>query len=471
VSAYKGTGGFYTFTNPDLVLNKNEYRIAYEYTGDNFGALIQFRFDDIVKALITTAENNKKPIADLFSAVIGDVKLTGKLNDAISVELGNTAKRGIFGDYRYASFFGDGKTPKFDGFGIQKSFSYNFHHSDPLYAGFNRIYSVDNKSADIEVNNLDRNAAGLAGIGALLNVNVGPATISLASQFRTSEYKPLEAAALAPSRGNLGVRVELPKLADLVNLAVVYKVNFADDTKDGYLADTAGVNKGDVDGNAVADHAFGIYGNLSPIEGLGVSLGYSGAFSWQENTKTKTDTIDGTGVLYSGIDLRVAYTAIDKTKIWFNNNFSFASAKGEGDGVGYPGSNDKTANLGIFNAQLIKDESESYIILTNTLGGTYALTEKLTLKAQLGNTLKSGTHENSASGASLKKVEIIEDTFGFYAGAAYAPNSNVSVHAGLSLVNTAHSLKVTFDTTPPDWKNAEDGTFVFAIPVGVKVTF
>jgi hypothetical protein len=473
---YKETGDFFMFRRPVTVDGvvvykgtdygkKNDLNVVYDYTGDIFGVSIKFDFAKLLANSFgdesdggTTggydgagARNSKVSINNVFNnSFITDIKLTAKLNDALSVEASNTDKRGIFGDYRYASFVGDNYTPKFDPFGVT------------WYNG--AAYK------DLEVNNLKSNVIGNGGFGLLFNANLGPATVSLSglltNQNDLGEGTPGggNATWTPESKGDFGFRVELPKIANLVNIAAVYKVSFNDKSSTGWAKNSPAVltaesaSAGDPDGNGTANHAFGLYANLSPIEGLGVSVGYSAViFNAGENYKTKAATITGSVPLFSGIDLRVAYTAIENLSVYFNNNISFSSAKGEGK--------DNFNAYGFVGSPLADKQSESYFSMHNTLGGAYKLTDKLTAKAQLGNKLQTYTTDNDGNGSTKTT-----DTFGFYTGVSYAPNANVTLNAGLTLSAASTDVKYTVKSgTAAD--PTKEGTIKFAIPVGLKVTF
>jgi len=110
-------------------------------------------------------------------------------------------------------------------------------------------------------------------------------------------------------------------------------------------------------------NTIGAYVGINLIENLGISLGYAVNFNayetggWMRSDEANRD-VNYKAPIYSGIDLHLSYNGIDKVGLTFNNNFSFASVKGELNYDDYP-------NPG--------DPSKYYTSLVYGLGETYTL--------------------------------------------------------------------------------------------------
>ena len=162
--------------------------------------------------------------------------------------------------------------------------------------------------------------------------------------------------------------------------------------------------------------------------------------------------------LYSGIDLRVLFTGVNKLTVTLNNNISFASMTGDNDAkitVVSPFDNDPTNN------PLTSDKiTESWFALYNALGVNYKVTDNLTGTVQLINRLATTTSKNDSD-----KTENINDNFRALAGVIYAFNTHVSFESGLIFDINSSTTKITNQ----DDKTA--GWLTFGIPLRFKVVF
>jgi hypothetical protein len=164
---------------------------------------------------------------------------------------------------------------------------------------------------------------------------------------------------------------------------------------------------------------FGGYFDFTAVENLGVSLGYTGFLPASDG-----EEVDN--VLYSGIDLRAAWTGIEGLSLSTHNHISFAKGA-EKDWMG-----------------LGKDQS--LFVLYNGIGATKELTGIFSVNATLSNTLaKIGDSDAKAT-----------DTLGLGAKFIVTVSENAEFNAGLGL----------------EIANDGDNTLTtFSFPVGIVISF
>ncbi|MCL2879620.1 MAG: hypothetical protein FWF29_05175 [Treponema sp.] len=285
---------------------------------------------------------------------------------------------------------------------------------------------------------------------------------------------------------NFAVRAEGLRIMDLVSLAAVYKYRATHITKD-IPHDTSGVS---IDEHT-ANHAYGLYANVSPftggpLDGLGVSLGYSGLFfSWYNtNDFTSIDVNKTEGLdhdlsnhrevrfpLYHGIDLRFCYTGLENVTITFNNNLSMAKINGMSK-------NERDKQLwsegwayGSFlnnpvNGVWPENRSESYFGIFNALGFRYqfsgGLIAEISAASQIG--IFTLIWENDS-------VQSVTNYLGFYLGAScpvFSMDSlRGSLRGGFSLRMANYSSQLISTGTPV----AKAGFYDIGIPLSLKVEF
>jgi hypothetical protein len=178
-------------------------------------------------------------------------------------------------------------------------------------------------------------------------------------------------------------------------------------------------------GEVINNLTFGAYADITAVENLGISLGYTG-FMLANNAS------DVDNILWSGIDLRAAWTGIEGLSISTHNNFSFASGAEK----------DWTGTL---------LEGDSFLTLYNAIGATKELTEKFSVNAEIGNVLSKTAR---GSGSVLDEIEI--DNFWGAAKLIAAVTENAEFNAG---------LRIDLE------KNGDDTLTRFSIPVGISVSF
>jgi hypothetical protein len=183
-------------------------------------------------------------------------------------------------------------------------------------------------------------------------------------------------------------------------------------------------------GDNVNYRAFGAYADITAIENLGLSLGYTGY--------TRANDASGIdNVLFNGIDFRAAWTGITGLSISTHHNVSFA--------VG--AENDWMQEL---------LDGDSFLVLFNAVGVTKELNEKFSLNAELANLFSKTDstlfgevkYDNFTAGLKLitKMTEYTEFKVGL-------------------------KCDVTNRFTSGAWGNVDDLVTTFSVPIGITVSF
>jgi hypothetical protein len=187
------------------------------------------------------------------------------------------------------------------------------------------------------------------------------------------------------------------------------------------------------EGSSINMMTFGAYGDITAVENLGVSLGYTGFI-------VHSDANDVDNVLWNGIDLRAQYTGIPGLSFSTHNNISFAKGA-EKEWVGW-----------------MRGDDSSFFSLYNALGLTKELTEKFSVNAEIGNVYAKTSSERSPEMLALFGTgDVDHDTFWGQAKFIVSPVENAEFSAGLR-----------FEGVKQD---DEDLTTVFSIPIGITVSF
>jgi len=317
-----------------------------------------------------------------------------------------------------------------------------------------------------------------------------------------------------------GIRISGDKIADTVTFDAMYRiVGFDKHSFNGYTEmddpDNPGtvINNGmnrEPNGEGTILHHFGLYGNVTIGGDLGISLGYTGMLRTYENYLQPAHTgfesgviipnreLSFTGPLYSGVDLRLSYTGVDKLGITFNNNVSFATATGT-DLNKDSTTNfvikiwDKDTSMGpeydpsgrVGGSVLGKDETQIWFSLYNALGVTYKLTDNLTGFINVANrygmfTWKTKEDDKDPASPTFELKNKAATTIFFQndlmtlLGVTYTMGNIVTLHGGLSVryIITA----VTYDgayhsQVQVKSQDRTEGTLTFAIPLWMRIAF
>ena len=222
------------------------------------------------------------------------------------------------------------------------------------------------------------------------------------------------------------------------------------------------------DGSGFTSHSFGLYANVLNVPKLGMGLGYSGyIMTYQDdkntNKATTKETITKNGPLYSGIDLRLQYTGLEKITITSINNISFASA--------VPSKNN-AISMGVLGANLDNYTADAWLALYNALGFDFAFSDRFSASVQVANRyglITTGT--SIANGTATIKRSRLQLGGGGYA--AFQINRFLLVQGGFAFrhINDAYSNTDPVSQNSALTRNASGGAFEIAIPVRINIIF
>jgi hypothetical protein len=182
-------------------------------------------------------------------------------------------------------------------------------------------------------------------------------------------------------------------------------------------------------GNNVNYMAFGAYTDITVIEDLGLSFGYTGY------TRANDDS-DIDNILFNGIDLRAVWTGIAGLSISTHHNFSFAMGA----------ENDWMKELA---------DGDSFLSIFNAIGVTKELTEKFGVNVELANLFSKTESTNFG--------EVKYDNF--TAGLKLITKITESAEFNVGL-----KCDVTNTFTSGAWGNANDLVTTFSVPIGIVVS-
>ncbi|MDR2259119.1 MAG: hypothetical protein LBE14_08245, partial [Treponema sp.] len=421
---------------------KSELRLKLNYDDPdgNYNGYVRFNGDKLIGAKppmlgLGTDDNNATILTGVLSNPLDEFYIKGKIG-ILSAYYGNTGERGKTNRFANFSNFMDAVTS---------------YHYGILLPTMSSSGTVSSNPSD--VNNFAKNPKGTGFTTyAALGLDLSPFTLGVSGGLTGDAARPKpEDLTKSYSQGHAGLRVSGVDIADLVTFDIVYKVGGADeDTNDG------DDGSDEPDGSGLWENTFAILANISAVENLGIGIGYSAFFKVQENFDNGTDTTKYTHPLYSGIDLRFAYTGVENLSVTFNNNLSFAAATGDKD-PGKIGVQDLARNV---NTGLVDKTKDSYIGLYNALAVSYLLADGLTARGEIGNRLTSYTFDFDGDQSIWSS-----DNFRVVLSADYSLNSHVGFEGGLA-------FDITNNTYEPDQgKGTESGAFVFGIPLRVHVVF
>ncbi|GHT73452.1 hypothetical protein FACS1894124_1840 [Spirochaetia bacterium] len=477
------------------------------YSGDHLGGLLQLKY-------------RSTQISDTFYplAVIGDWNAWLKFGDVFKFTAGNTAQRGQVA--RYANF-DDFTKARMDNLGVmaatwqENQFQVNGNNVNST-AEFPYGYTGPGDSkAFVKFTGIDANdlftPAGTGGrqsLGLLFDFTFAPVTVSaslgglfenLSLPFKEAWFSAGDGTRLVSyeenghpplerKRINAAGRIEGAEIADMVTLAAVYKYAMYSVTKiEVEDPVTTGMTPVDL---TVTNQTFGLYANITPLDVLGITVGYTGFYkTWTEPLGYQIDSgreplfykDSDLGLLrlekdevvfpfYHGIDLRAAYSGIENLTITFNNNVSFASLGSNPDATKYHNSwaYKQYINGGdLPNPNNVKDRKESYLGLYNSLGVKYEVNDRLTVDAQVANQLGLFTLD-------WEKVQLLSltDSLGAYLGASFQivekAKVRATIHGGVALRLDSYEFQAFNSSAAPIYKA---GYLDFGIPLGLKVEF
>jgi hypothetical protein len=456
-AAYKGQGSFDFFSKWNT-WKGNELRLSLKYTDPdgNYSGYIRFRGDEFIKPSTNTTPAttfNAKGYGNggnltfnefLNRAQIDEYAIKGKIG-RITGYFGNEADRGVTKAARYENFskFMDGI--KVDNFGILKPTSED--QTSPNGTSYQDVF-VEAK----DVNNLRKRAEDQEVTYVSVGVDLKPIYVTVTGGVAEINNINNIKNTATYTQGNAGLRVSGVGLLDnKITFDATYKITGGDpnsNTNDG-LHTANGYEPG---GEGGWEHAFGVYANLNLVEGLGLSVGYSGIATAKEDLKDGSETIKYFDPYYNGIDLRANYTGVDNLTLTFNNNFSFSAITG-----------DKATSKsikGISGRGLGDKESEAYFAMYNGLVASYKITDLFSARGEIGNRLIDFTYTNDS-----KVTEAVGDRFRVVASGVYTLNTHVGFEAGLAFDINHRTFK------PQGTGDIKTGKFTFGVPLRLHVVY
>jgi hypothetical protein len=177
-------------------------------------------------------------------------------------------------------------------------------------------------------------------------------------------------------------------------------------------------------GDKATNTTFGAYFDLTSVENLGISLGYTGFIF-------ASDDSDVDNTLWSGIDIRATWTGIEGLSISTHNNISFAS-----------GTDKEWSGM-------LNGTDASFFALHNVVGATLALTDIFSVNAEVANTFAK------TAGTAISIFEF--------------ESNELSVGAKL-ITAVGEAAEFTVGVRADITTEGDETSTVFSIPLSIKVT-
>jgi hypothetical protein len=261
---------------------------------------------------------------------------------------------------------------------------------------------------------------------------------------------------------------------DMITFDVFYSLYGLDTYTFAYQDTTGGAVP-----NGKWQNLLGAYVGVNAIENLGLSIGYTANFDVYEKGGYYTNAADQTAgdetklkgrtytaPFYSGIDIKLSYSGIDKIGLKFNNNISFAGVKG----TEFKTLESAKATVGLAGNVIDKDVSHNWFRWETELQATFALIENVSLTLHLGDRLGVMSSENKSTAGVTVNKKRTDNEFRVSATAQYGIGA-FSVGTGLFFsVNSVANLDETTGTGATKTTSNVD-TVSFGIPIMFKVSF
>ena len=284
---------------------------------------------------------------------------------------------------------------------------------------------------------------------------------------------------------NFALRAEGAKIADLFTIGAVYKHT------------SSFMNKEKVDDTTMlidekkSNHAYGLYFNFTSLDGLGITAGYSGLnLNWSNSKylESKLPEKDQDREfskykkvifpLYHGIDLRLAYTGLDKFTFSFTNNVSFASVRGlsksEVDeglhalGWAYTG----LLELESFGGVDARDRSEHYLGVFNALGMRYAVNDNFTAEASVASQFGHFTLEWEGKNNPVGTTHYLGAFVGASCRVFDTSRARGTLRGGLNLrMSSFTHQNASHQNVNANFPTYNAGVIEFGIPLSLAVTY
>ena len=462
---YAGTGTF-DFMSSANTWKGSELRVnlSYKSSDGNYEGKLQLKGDkwfynlakqdsnyddDAVGASGFGQADDEQSVLGFLNVPFGDWYVKGTAG-ILTGYLGNVADRGKVARFHDTVFNNFLDTVKMDNYGIVGPANYIDVNNVAKYPSFTADRDWGNPYMSVTAN--------LAPISVTLAGDLSHVAGDLGGTFTPST---------SYNKVGLAARVSGEKIADMINLDAIYKLEGGDIKTEDKIASQP-------DGEGLWGHTFGLFANVDIVENLGIGVGYSGSVRAREKSSTGGTDTTYAFPYYNGIDLRFQFTGVDKLAITFNNNVSFAVVNGDDNTTtsiyttGYLGSAFGT----VISSDLVKDQSEAYLGLYNAIGAKFSISDSLYATGEVANQLRSATYTYKNDTYDVK-AEKSKNTLRAFLGAGYAFDSHVLFESGLifqfvnEIEKTSGATKVgaTADVDR-DW-----GNFTFGIPLRLKIEF
>lgn len=290
-------------------------------------------------------------------------------------------------------------------------------------------------------------------------------------------YDPDNENLLETSTVSFAFRAEGAKIADMVTVAAFYK--FAGSSVRKNLQEPSlgmfDESRDLIDGK-ITDNEFGLHATITPLDKLGITVGYTGFVEqWENNYKITLVSLSmeertnywwyqynkADMPFYHGIDLRACYNGINKLKLTLNNNITFASVTGSKT----PANEKRLAWMYEDDLSGKDNRTENYFGLYNALAVQYEVNEFFTADFQVSN--RAGFFSLDWEG---EKVSSVSDNLGMYLGASFKytvkPGITGSLRGGFALGMRSYTYQ---STATGDEYHA--GYTDFGIPIGIKLEY
>jgi hypothetical protein len=435
----KGSTAFWTFTsaNPwDGLIGRHDNRllVSLSTSGDFYSAYIDFKLDN---DWIT----NNPTFMGLLSGDAADWYFTGstaQLGGPLVID--GKVGTGRYGGFVQAYEFWDDYLARADYnfFGVQTTGGFiqsdNISTTGIKSGPWDSVYALGLSFGDF------RFALG----SRLASFNIGP-------NNPYASASSIEAGFMFSGRG-LG-----PLTFDLF-----YAINGSDNNT--FLRGTGAWN-----------NLLGAYFGLDVVENLGLSIGYTATFVAREKgivmDGTTEKAVEYSTPIFSGVDIKLKYSGIDKIGITFNNNLSFSGAEGAERTNAW----DKVI-YGINMNPLGKDQKDGWFTWTSVLGLSYSATDNLSLTLAFWDEMKITTTDRKTEAAGTTTTTKNSRTDNALRVSLHADYNvgNVAFGLGLNLGVAGYSIENKRDQSGTiTGSRTEEGKFnevQFGIPVVFKVS-
>jgi len=402
--------------------------LTFTYNTENTEASVQLDLGDLLKRKVGNLIGDNAETAtwqDILDGGFGDWYFKGNLN-ALDGYVGNTGYGGKVDTFDNFNDFinADEKFNQLGGFGLYKLDGWK--GSDGLAVWGDEIFALGASFGNFKV-------AG----GSALKLD----------GFKT----PFKSKASA----NAAFIFSGDGIADLITFDLFYAVMGQDE------------NTIDRDsGNGSYENRFGVYAGLN-LGALGIGFGYSGNVTLDEAKsdtaeadKEKAKAIPITNPFYSGIDLHVNFTGVNKLGVTFNNNISFAAATGIKDNgkEKYVTSISGIPNFG-------ENDSENWFAYHGGIIATYALSDDLSVAFQVADKIGVFTSK-SKPGDKVVTDTLTTNELRFALSGEYTVKF-AKFGCGLNIGLSDVSIKNEAATTTENKANV----FTLGIPMYFKVSW